>query len=609
MLLCKNRTSDYIITPESVKTSQFAAKELQKYIHQASGAILPIVASGSGPAIILKQTGSDSECDYYSVKVNEQSICISGSNARSVLYGVYAFLETVAGIRFFSPEYEYVPSCSRISVPSDYSFRQAASFRVRQISTEWSFDAEFVDWAVKNRFNCICASMAFWQGEKGRDVLAAAKIRGMSIGLTGHLLFELLKADEHYETHPEWFPEVGGERNPTKNSGDNFCYSNAEAVKTLAENLKRFCDKFPLLSFVSLWQGDGGLVCHCKECQKTPFMVLYGKAVAQVAEILGKTHPQITVSQLAYNFLTPELSLDMMQVPAETAHVPTMFAFWGQNLTEPLETNSDPSHQAALKHINDYCNRKSGACSIFSYHTDTYMNSNMCPIFGPAISADLKLFKRMGIDHVCLLWIPWNDVRPERTMWIAWQNGGLYGRCAMDDDFDIAQYRKNYYVCVFGNENIEAAEALWNALNNSLRPLFELTWSFAPYRFSDGWGCGFNRAVMKWELSTDYKTIGKKRLAILEQVACDLKQNRKLLTAVKDICHPELDHMRDYYDHCTQRASGLAYIAQAQYSMQAGRCHDAAELLQNAVDTGMESEKELTLEWKKICQTKLDATR
>ncbi len=604
--LIRDNGSEYCIVAENSPPAKFAAEELQRYLQKSTGVTLPISDTPAAKSLALTiQAPSQKSRNEFSIHVDRETIQFSGQSPISLVYAVYHFLETFAGVAFYSPEYEYVPEQRTIDIPAEYRYQQAARFAVRQISTEWCFNEAMVDWAVKNRFNCICASMAFWRGERGGEVVEAARKRGMSIGLTGHVLFELLKSDDYFQDHPECYPEIDGVRTPTRHSGDNICYSNPHAVAMLAENLKRFCDQFPLLSSVSLWPGDGGWVCKCPECRKVSFTTSYGLAVARVAEILRQSHPHVTVGQLAYNFLTPDLSLDMFQIPPALQHVPTMFAFWGQDLTKPWETNSDEKHQTVLRHLEEYCRAGLGQAAIFSYHTDTYMNSNLCPIFEPAMSADFQLFQKMGLDQVCLLWIPWNDLNSDVTLWIARQNGCLYGRCAMDEHFDIEHYREEYLSRAFGQDHAEYAKAIWNALNESLRPLFELTWASAPYRFSDAWGCGFCRSVLKWELSTDYGEVGKRRLAKFHTVASYLDKHHALLRSIESLRLSESIHLHKYYEHCLQRTKGLTFLFQAQYAMQAGSWPEAARLLQNAIDTGMESEKEQTLDWLAFCQEKM----
>ena len=67
---------------------------------QTTRAEMAIVEKTDGPAIRLAAEGDDEARDRFSVRVKGKDVVITGSNGRSVLFGVYHFLETFCGVRF-----------------------------------------------------------------------------------------------------------------------------------------------------------------------------------------------------------------------------------------------------------------------------------------------------------------------------------------------------------------------------------------------------------------------------------------------------------------------------------------------------------------------------
>jgi hypothetical protein len=603
IMVCVENKSSYCICPSGLDS--FAATELRRYLNQATHTDLPMVEKTTGPAIYLTCDPTPNLRDAFSIKVQGDDLLITGSNPRSVLYGVYSFLEKFCNLRFFAPDFEFVPDCPVLTVPGDYEYNETADFNIRQIRLELNFTPALVDWAAKNRFNSITVDFWNWEKPEAGEVLQAARDRNLMTDGSGHAMFFFLKASEYFEKHPEWFPQVDGRRLATRNTGDNFCYSNREAMEECARNIIAYCKRFPEMKRVNFWPGDGGYICRCAECSKKSFMALYGDLVALITSRLHAVLPDIQVEQLAYNFDSRDKTLPMMKVLPRTPEIPTMFAFWGQDLTIPLAENPEPSHQYVFQYIRDFAERAPGQASIFSYHTDTYANSNFCPVFEPAMGADFKTFRKLGIDEVCLLWIPWDDCGPDDILWIAYQNGGLWGRLAMNLNFDVTAFRRDYYRATAGEGQAGQAEQFWNTLNAILRKLSALIFPFTPYRTSDAWGCAFNPEVFKWELTTDYGQPGKDRLTLFTQAAADLEKLQKTMTTSTGSDSPEYRRFQKYVDHCAGRTRGLSFVIQAQYAMQAGLWSQAAELLQRALDTGMKEQRDITQRWLETARTKI----
>ena len=185
----------------------WAASELQKYLQQMSGCLLPVVAEpGRKPALVLglRQELSPEDrallpapaagYDGYAVVIQPATrqtparIVIAGDNAPGVIYGVYDLLERF-GCRWFYPtedpaDPEVVPALKTLSLPAG-SWAVASPMRYRICNgSEWFFEIEpfpalkRLDWAMKARYNAIG-----WQG----DTQTPLEIQYRQLGASGLL--------------------------------------------------------------------------------------------------------------------------------------------------------------------------------------------------------------------------------------------------------------------------------------------------------------------------------------------------------------------------------------------------------------------------------------
>jgi hypothetical protein len=614
--ICTGNKSSYRICPSV--SDQFAATELQRYLKLATSADLPVVEKTTGPALYLISDRAPNLRDAFSIKVQGDDIIITGSNPRSVLYGVYAFLEQFCGIRFFAPDFECIPERDRLEIPADLRIEQTAEFAVRTLRAEWTMNVQLVDWAAKNRFNSFSLDMWRWDGSTdevdAKGIIDAANLRGLTLEGSGHAMCYFLKSEKYYDPHPEWYPEVEGKRIPGKYTGDNFCYSNPEAVAECTRNVIASLRQLPAMKRLSIWPGDGGKRCGCERCRNKPFMVLYGNAVKHIRQHVHEELPEVEVFQEAYNFdnqerpLTVESTTRTLRVPPEHHDLPTLFAYWGQNLSIPLAENPDPGHRLFYEYLQEYCRRNPQLAYIFSMHTDTFMLSNLCPVFGPAMAADFREFKRLGIDQMFLLWITWNTESEQNMEWVGFQNGALWARMAADKHFDAAGYRQDYYRWVFGESQAEQGEQLWDRLNAALNPLQVLINRFPWNRSSDAWGLGWNRKVpqYRWQLTTDLGQMGTDRLRVFSEAVAVFDQLNREVEKLSDRNLMECRRFKKYVEHCSTRVKGLSLLFKAQEAMQTSRWAEAREYLQQALDSGMTDERDETIEWLQYTQKQIN---
>ena len=130
-----------IVTGES-GAEQYAGAELEKYLGKAG------ISCKGGLAVRIRIDPALQRDGYRICVCEECGISICGGNGRGVIYGVYAFLEKYAGMRFFMPGLEKIGE-GDIVVNEGFSF--APVFEMRQ--SDWRCGNSNVDWCVKNGIN------------------------------------------------------------------------------------------------------------------------------------------------------------------------------------------------------------------------------------------------------------------------------------------------------------------------------------------------------------------------------------------------------------------------------------------------------------------------
>ena len=158
----KTNYAIYYSTQES-QIVRFAAQELADYLEKISGAHFSLVTSNTGekPLIVVGRNNSfvtahETEVDFDSVQADGfrivsigDTILIAGNIDRGTMYGVYHFLDIYLGVRWFSPNFEVVPSKSTLTV-SPMNDLENPHFTYREIFSGDTDDGYF---RQRNRLN------------------------------------------------------------------------------------------------------------------------------------------------------------------------------------------------------------------------------------------------------------------------------------------------------------------------------------------------------------------------------------------------------------------------------------------------------------------------
>ncbi|MDO8587921.1 MAG: DUF4838 domain-containing protein [Armatimonadota bacterium] len=322
------------LAPGASAPERFAAEELRRYLSAATSGNFPILDSLAPDQIgflvgdlgrsLVEPLPDLSEDGYVMRRVGDQIVLLGGS-PRATLYAVYHFLERYLGFRWLEPGDDAVPSLSKISLENlddleepAYTFRSVVNFpfTVERMLKE-------SDWMAKNRLNWTHPGINHphvWAECRGAEtVMPDITKRGLRMLWGGHTFQTWIPTDVYFETNPEFFGLVNGERIPQQNFRGSLCLSNPQLQREVAKNILRFAAENPDIDIVDIWMNDTVDWCECENCEKTDgdpdyiqhpeIFSLEGKPqksrayftfVNNVARMVGKENPNLRLSPLAY---------------------------------------------------------------------------------------------------------------------------------------------------------------------------------------------------------------------------------------------------------------------------------------------------------------------
>ena len=282
-----------VISATASADEKLAAQELQDYVRKISGATLPVGTTAAaglpsqvrigafGTEAVSAWSGERPPPDGFSLSRKGETLFIVGGDARGTLYGVYDFLETDLGVRWFMPGEmgDDVPSSPTVLLPT-------------------------VSRTGSPAFAAVGGFM--WAGGPGASAWERrmrAKV-GPTNALFGHNWSNIIPpTPANKQAHPEWFALSGGERT------NQLCSAHPDVVRITVEKAREFFDRTPSANVFSISPNDGYGFCEDERCQAVDR--LYGVTdgsltdrfvhyANQVLEELGKTHPDKQVGILAY---------------------------------------------------------------------------------------------------------------------------------------------------------------------------------------------------------------------------------------------------------------------------------------------------------------------
>lgn len=428
ILLCENASP----------SEQFAAEELQTFFEECTGFILPIVSEtelAATPVISLgfgRFTASlgiapDSVAlgeQGYVMRTVSNSVVIAGTPEAGTLYGVYGFLEEHLGVRWYAPGVTHVPEMKFVPLPQ-VEETVTPAFQWRHTSYAWpGKDAAFL---ARMRDNA-------GDGDSEHPF-------GIQHAHDGrcHSYFRYVSPGEYFETHPEYFSEIGGVR---RSHETQLCLTNPEVLDIVTEKiLKRMADQ-PNSRQHNFSQMDYYNYCECDKCSaiNEQYGTMGGTQywfLNQLAERTAKVYPDKIIGTLAYMY-TEEPPKGMAMHPNIAVWLCHMFPTCDSHPIATCPLDGDYKRRA-LK-----WSEIASHLYIWHYVVDFAHYYNPFPNFR-ALASDMRFYRDIGVEGIYLQGMghgggggEWSLLRPWYAMKLVWNPD-------QDADAMMRDFLKGYY--------------------------------------------------------------------------------------------------------------------------------------------------------------------
>ena len=393
--LVENSQSPYtiVVEPTASNSEKHAAEELQSHFKACTGAELPIAQQpAAGPMIVLgcgpvaRSLGVDPGEDQlgeqgYLIKTVAPHLVIAGTAAAGTLYGVYDFLENQLGVRWYAPGVTKTPGIKDLPLPQlDSLVRPAFLWR----NTSYTRPGGDADFFARQRENA---------GSGGPDNPQGTQY---SFDGTCHTYFNYISPDEFFDSHPEYFPEIGGVR---RKNETQLCLTNPEVLEIVAERMLNRMAEMPGIDQHNFSQMDWYNYCQCAKCSamNEQYGTLGGTQfwfVNQLAERTSKVYPEKLIGTLAYMY-TEEAPNGLKMHPNVAVWLCHMYPCCDSH---PIATC--PLNAGYKRRALDW-SKRCWHLYIWHYIVDFAHYYNPFPNFD-SMAADMRFYRDIGAEGIFL---------------------------------------------------------------------------------------------------------------------------------------------------------------------------------------------------------------
>ena len=306
--------------PEKLESVQFAAGQFDKYLSEILGTknkheltmrqckdgVYRIWLLPENTKLISsdKVISFDPAIDEYRIETTRGMIEISASNANSLLFSVYSFLEK-QDIHWLFPgkEGELVPHKSEIAFPigdkrhrADLAMRGLHPVENLQRYSENQI-IEQIDWMAKNGFNYLCVIQNYGWERLGATIKREAAKRDIKI--VGYLWsFERFLPLELGKEHPEYFALIKGQRQVNYNI--KRCASSKSAIDLYVKNAILFLRNNEVKQWL-ISPNDGSHWCECEGCKKLQPKDQWAAFFVPLAKAVALEFPEVRLQNFIYH--------------------------------------------------------------------------------------------------------------------------------------------------------------------------------------------------------------------------------------------------------------------------------------------------------------------
>ena len=288
-------TGYQIVIPTQADTIETrAASQLQHYLFEMSNTELPVVTESDysgknaiyigntafAKALNLNIAGLKGE-GYIFQSVGNNFVVIGGEK-NGTLYGVYDLLESF-GFRKYYSNATFIPKKNAITFPDNTVF--VPLNRLRTTAT-----GDRRDPVGTREYN-------EWHKLSGRG--------DWGTGYVHSFVRTFVSAQEHFQSHPEYFALRNGIRLPTQ-----LCLSNPEVLKICIKDLQAAMERNPGATYWSVSQEDNDKCCLCPGCLALNKKYggdehRYSGSNVWFANEVAKAFPDKMISTAAYWYTLP----------------------------------------------------------------------------------------------------------------------------------------------------------------------------------------------------------------------------------------------------------------------------------------------------------------
>ncbi|NLV73075.1 MAG: DUF4838 domain-containing protein [Chloroflexi bacterium] len=351
------------------------ANELQQYLAEMSGAILPISSdkSANGYMIVLERSDKLAE-EEFTLLTTGKRLVISGGGKRGTLYGCYYLLDEILGVRWFTSRITRVPQKRTVSV-GPLNIHEKPDFEYREPFYTEAFEK---NWAVRNRVN----------GDHHHlDESVGGQISYGKFFV--HNFNDLVPPEEYFDEHPEYFSLIDGKR---MKGMYQICLTNPDVLRIALGNLRRWIAENPNATIFTVSQNDVYFNCQCDNCRAVEEeegaasgVVL--RFVNAIAEEIGKEYPHLLIDTLAYQW-TEKPPKHVKPLPNVRIRLAPIYACFGHPLDGCKANEAAFANLKAWNAITD---------QLYVWHYSTNFAHYLQPFPNlDEVIADIPLFKKYG---------------------------------------------------------------------------------------------------------------------------------------------------------------------------------------------------------------------
>lgn len=444
VLLADKGHSDYriVISKTASPSVAYGAFELQRFLYEISGAVIPIVTDAMplrekeillGPSRHLSKLDAPVDMaalgdEGYILRTSGRHLIIAGSAKRGALYGVYGLLEDHLGCRWFTSEVSRIPKRERLVIENlDETVKPVFEYREPYV---WeAFDG---DWAARNRMNRNSKDGGLTTRHGGRIEWVP--------GMFAHTFAKLVPPSEYARSHPEYFSLVNGRR---KASHSQLCCTNENVVRIVTEGVLEAFRTNPQAQVLSVSQNDWDYHCECQRCQALAEKeesqmapVLY--LVNRVAQAVEREYPGKLVETLAYQW-TRKPPKSMRPEPNVVIRLCTIECCF----SHPLASCTSEENRAFAEDIRGWSNVSNrlwiwNYCTSFAHYFAPYPNLKIR-------GEDMRFFADNNVTSVFQ-----QDVYTTPNGELSGLSAYLNAKLLWNPQYDTSQAIDDYTGCVYG---------------------------------------------------------------------------------------------------------------------------------------------------------------